>query len=83
MILIGGPDDGIITPWQSAHFEFYDETKKIEALKQNWLYKEDMIGLRELDSSGRLIVHSKSNVAHHEWHENDHVIGEMIIPHLD
>ncbi|KAJ8290154.1 hypothetical protein GJAV_G00009350 [Gymnothorax javanicus] len=33
LVLIGGPDDGVITPWQSSYFGFYDENEDIVEMK--------------------------------------------------
>jgi palmitoyl-protein thioesterase len=30
LVLIGGPDDGIVEPWQSTQFGYYDKNMKIE-----------------------------------------------------
>lgn len=27
--MIGGPDDAVITPWQSAHFGYYDQNETV------------------------------------------------------
>lgn len=29
LVLIGGPDDKVISPWQSAHFGFFDENEEV------------------------------------------------------
>ncbi|XP_018542701.1 lysosomal thioesterase PPT2 isoform X2 [Lates calcarifer] len=29
LVLIGGPDDGVITPWQSSQFGFYDDNETV------------------------------------------------------
>ena len=44
LVLIGGPDDGVITPWQSAHFECYDCNETVVPLK----YSKVIIFLTEL-----------------------------------
>jgi palmitoyl-protein thioesterase len=85
LVLVGGPDDGVITPWESAHFEFYDENDKKDVipLKESQLYKEDSIGLKKLDEDGKLKVVTFKNVHHVEWHINPKIIQEAILPHLD
>ncbi|XP_048376207.1 lysosomal thioesterase PPT2 isoform X3 [Stegostoma tigrinum] len=34
LVLIGGPDDGVITPWQSSQFGFYDEHETVIDMRQ-------------------------------------------------
>ncbi|XP_012509115.1 PREDICTED: lysosomal thioesterase PPT2 isoform X1 [Propithecus coquereli] len=40
LVLIGGPDDGVITPWQSSFFGFYDANETVlemeEQLGRSW-----------------------------------------------
>uniref|UniRef100_A0A2M4BW29 palmitoyl-CoA hydrolase n=1 Tax=Anopheles marajoara TaxID=58244 RepID=A0A2M4BW29_9DIPT len=83
LVLIGGPDDGVITPWQSSHFSFYNETNDVVPLQESPIYKEDLIGLKTLHDSGRLDVISREGVHHYQWHRTDHVIDSVIIPYLD
>uniref|UniRef100_A0AAV2MFH9 palmitoyl-CoA hydrolase n=1 Tax=Knipowitschia caucasica TaxID=637954 RepID=A0AAV2MFH9_KNICA len=33
MVLIGGPDDGVITPWQSSLFGFYNKKREVVEMK--------------------------------------------------
>ncbi|RXN17027.1 lysosomal thioesterase PPT2 [Labeo rohita] len=33
LVLIGGADDGVITPWQSSQFGFYDENETVVEMK--------------------------------------------------
>lgn len=49
-------NETIVEPKESEWFEFYEPgaTAKIVPLKETRLYKEDWIGLKELDESGRL-----------------------------
>lgn len=83
MVLIGGPDDGVITPWQSAHFEFFDKDKKVRPLQNSSIFISDSIGLKTLHDTGRLIIITKPYVKHVEWHINPFIIEKVIIPYLD
>lgn len=44
---------------------------------------DDPIGLRELNTNGRIIEYTMSEVGHHEWHRNERVLHECIIDWLD
>uniref|UniRef100_A0A8C4WV03 palmitoyl-CoA hydrolase n=1 Tax=Eptatretus burgeri TaxID=7764 RepID=A0A8C4WV03_EPTBU len=83
LVLIGGPDDGVITPWQSSHFGFYDSNETVQDLKDQEVYKNDSFGLRTFQQNGRLFVYSISGVHHTNWHRNESVAYNYIIPWLD
>ncbi|XP_058120725.1 lysosomal thioesterase PPT2 homolog [Anopheles ziemanni] len=83
LVLVGGPDDGVITPWQSSHFSFYNETYDVVPLQESTIYTEDLIGLKTLADSGRLHVITREGVYHYEWHRSDDVIDSVIMPYLD
>ncbi|XP_055714016.1 lysosomal thioesterase PPT2 homolog [Phlebotomus papatasi] len=83
MILVGGPNDGVITPWQSSHFAYFDENDEVIPLHKREIYKKDSIGLKTLDAQGKLKVLSFPNVKHHQWHLDIRVIQKAVIPFLD
>uniref|UniRef100_A0A182NBG4 palmitoyl-CoA hydrolase n=1 Tax=Anopheles dirus TaxID=7168 RepID=A0A182NBG4_9DIPT len=83
LVLIGGPDDGVITPWESSHFSFYNESFAVVPLQESLLYTEDLIGLKTLKENGRLDIIERKNVHHYEWHRTDDVIDSVILPYLD
>ncbi|XP_041843901.1 lysosomal thioesterase PPT2-A-like isoform X2 [Melanotaenia boesemani] len=70
LVLIGGPDDGVITPWQSSHFGFYNSTEDVVEMRNQKFYKDDLFGLKTLDSRGNISVCIHSGVKHTEWHSN-------------
>lgn len=55
--------DKVVIPKESAWFWMPDSTGKIVPLRDTALYKEDWIGLRQLDEEGRLHFYS-SDVPH-------------------
>uniref|UniRef100_A0A7G3AI95 palmitoyl-CoA hydrolase n=1 Tax=Lutzomyia longipalpis TaxID=7200 RepID=A0A7G3AI95_LUTLO len=83
MILIGGPNDGVITPWQSSHFAYFDENDEVIPLHQREIWTKDTIGLKTLHYEGKLKILSFPNVKHHQWHLDARVIQEAVIPFLD
>ncbi|KAL6471502.1 hypothetical protein MHYP_G00201520 [Metynnis hypsauchen] len=55
LVLIGGPDDGVITPWQSSFYGFYDSNETVVEMKAEDWYLKDAFGLKTLDSRGDLV----------------------------
>ncbi|MBN3308268.1 PPT2A thioesterase, partial [Amia calva] len=73
LVLIGGPDDGVITPWQSSHFGFYNENETVVEMKEQEVYVKDWFGLRSLQARGDLVVCVFEGVQHTKWHSNSTV----------
>ncbi|XP_060847332.1 uncharacterized protein LOC132926925 [Rhopalosiphum padi] len=87
LVLIGGPDDGVISPWQSSQFAVLDSSGKLISMRerrQDDIYSDnDPIGLHQLDMTDRLVEYTVPGVNHHEWHHNEKVLRECIIGWLD
>uniref|UniRef100_F6T0U6 palmitoyl-CoA hydrolase n=1 Tax=Ciona intestinalis TaxID=7719 RepID=F6T0U6_CIOIN len=82
MMLIGGPDDGVIAPWQSAHFGCYNKEEKVIPMRKLQMYQKDEIGLKTLDETGRLQECTIPGVHHTLWHKNETVFLDCIAPLL-
>lgn len=78
LVLIGGPDDGVITPWQSSLFGFYDKNENMVAMKDQDWYVKDLFGLKTLHLRGDLKEYIHSGVLHTKWHSNYTVYNESI-----
>jgi len=83
MILIGGPNDGVITPWQSSHFGYYDSNNTVIDMRDRSIYKDDVIGLKMLDKQGKLKIITVLGIPHSEWHKNISIIDQFLLPYLD
>jgi len=83
LVLIGGPDDGIISPWQSSQFGFYNKNESVVDMRDRVEYKYDLFGLKTMDKEKRIIRHSVEGVHHLDWHLNNTVIDTYILPYLD
>ncbi|XP_069032380.1 lysosomal thioesterase PPT2-A-like [Embiotoca jacksoni] len=70
LVLIGGPDDGVITPWQSSLFGFYDSNETVVEMRNQEFYRDDTFGLKTLDARGDVSVCVHSGVKHRFWHSN-------------
>ncbi|CAD5118675.1 DgyrCDS7360 [Dimorphilus gyrociliatus] len=82
-ILIGGPDDGVITPWQSSQFSIFDENEQVVNYKDRHLYKTDAIGLKTLEEQNKLHFCTVPGVFHTKWHGNLTVFKQCIEQWLD
>lgn len=78
LVLIGGPDDGVIMPWQSSHFGFYDNNENIVEMRNQEFYKNDTFGLKTLDARGGVSMCVHSGVKHIHWHSNFTVFRSCI-----
>ncbi|XP_054477943.1 lysosomal thioesterase PPT2-like [Anoplopoma fimbria] len=70
LVLIGGPDDGVITPWQSSRFGSYDSNEKGVEMRNQEFYKNDTFGLKTLVARGDVEECVHSGVKHVQWHSN-------------
>ncbi|CAH0384244.1 unnamed protein product [Bemisia tabaci] len=82
-VAIQGPGDGVIDPWQSGDFSFYNRLGTVENYTQREVYTEDLFGLRTLDEDGRFIKYIQDGVEHFDWVFNNEVIEKYILPNLD
>ena len=82
---IGGPADGVIEPWQSAHFEHYKQNQDTEIAKVEDFdfYKNDSFGLRTLYRLDKWQKHEVKDIIHTDWIRNQAVIDKYILPYLD
>lgn len=78
LVLIGGPDDGVITPWQSSHFGFYSNDETIVEMRNQEFYHRDVFGLKALDARGDVSLCVHSGVPHITWHSNYTVFTSCI-----
>lgn len=83
LVLIGGPDDGVITPWQSSHFGYYDKQLNVQPYQNQSFYINDSFGLKTLDREGRIHVYEVAGVEHVHWHINKTVFDLYIEPWLN
>ncbi|XP_060067982.1 lysosomal thioesterase PPT2-A-like [Ylistrum balloti] len=82
LIMIGGPDDGVITPWQSSHFGFYDANDTVVPMEKQRFYEQDSFGLKTLDARGDIYTYIVPGVQHTNWIKNRMVFEKFIKPWL-
>ncbi|NP_001085801.1 lysosomal thioesterase PPT2-B precursor [Xenopus laevis] len=78
LVLIGGPDDEVIAPWQSSHFGFYNEKEEVVNMKDQMVYQKDTFGLQSLDGRGAITIYSVPGVLHASWPNNQTVFKNYI-----
>ncbi|KAH8395452.1 hypothetical protein KR215_006489, partial [Drosophila sulfurigaster] len=83
LVLIGGPNDGVITPWQSSHFSYFNDSLDVVPFNKRKIFMDDSIGLKTLLEAEKLIIIVKPFVHHLSWHTNRKVINQVIMPYLD
>ncbi|XP_060936949.1 lysosomal thioesterase PPT2-A-like [Limanda limanda] len=74
LVLIGGPDDGVITP----QFGFYDSDEHVVEMRKQEFYRNDTFGLKTLDARGAVSTCVQSGVKHVYWHNNITVFRNCI-----
>ncbi|GFO49558.1 lysosomal thioesterase ppt2-like protein [Plakobranchus ocellatus] len=82
LVLVGGPDDGVITPWQSSHFGAFDEKEVVQPMRKQKWYLNDAFGLKTLDQAGAIHMYTEPNVTHHFWHVKEKIFNKYILPWL-
>lgn len=83
LVLIGGPDDNVITPWQSSQFGYYDDNMTVINLTERDIYTNDTIGLKTLKKQGKLKIITVPGVNHFMWHLNESLVENYMLPYLD
>uniref|UniRef100_T1J9W8 palmitoyl-CoA hydrolase n=1 Tax=Strigamia maritima TaxID=126957 RepID=T1J9W8_STRMM len=82
LVLIGGPNDGVVVPWESALFGYDDANGRVTNMEEQAVYKSDSFCLKTLDRRGAITRYIVPGVRHPDWHNNASVINSYILPHL-
>ncbi|CAL5995934.1 Palmitoyl-protein_thioesterase [Hexamita inflata] len=80
-VLFGSENDGVISPWQSAWFGFFndgDDTAVIP-MEERDIYKKDLFGLKTLNEQGR-IIRIRSGLQHGQYRSDEVFIKSELIP---
>ncbi|XP_065932104.1 lysosomal thioesterase PPT2-A isoform X2 [Magallana gigas] len=83
MVLIGGPNDGLIRPWQSSLFGFYDENEIVQDMKKQQYFIKDSFGLRTMYEQNRLFMYNIKGIVHKQWVRNPDVIKGVFMKWLN
>merc|ERR1719232_422284 len=86
LILIGGPQDGVVVPWQSELFGYYNhrgytsDDSNILDMTETRFYKEDLFGLKTMDQDKKIQRHKVDNVTHEEFHFHETIMDSFVLP---
>ncbi|XP_017785239.1 PREDICTED: lysosomal thioesterase PPT2 homolog [Nicrophorus vespilloides] len=83
MVLIGGPDDNVITPWQSSQFGYFGDNDSIVEMANRDIYTKDLIGLKSLDKKKKLDIITVPGINHFMWHLNISIVDNYILKYLN
>lgn len=82
LVHLGGPDDGVITPWQSALWSYFDDKLQVVDMLDQQVYQEDSFGLKTLNEEGRIVRYTVPGVPHRHWEKNETVFTNYISQYL-
>ncbi|XP_065071843.1 lysosomal thioesterase PPT2-B-like [Rhopilema esculentum] len=78
-VALGGPDDGVINPWQSSIFAYLDEdAENIVPMEKQIAYIEDWFGLRSLNERGGVIRYPVPGIHHQGWHRSKIIFEKYV-----
>ena len=82
LVLAGGPSDGVVTPWESTQYGYFNENLEAIEMKDYFLYKNDTFGLKTLDERNDLTHCIVFELHHNEFHRNKEAYDECVKPHV-
>lgn len=87
LVLTAGAKDDTIIPWQSGVFEFcrshaHAKCSRAIPLKDEKLYWADLIGLKELNQTNRLVRIKSPHAKHKDWIDDTTTFHKYIVEHL-
>ena len=83
LVLAGGPSDGVVTPWESTQYGYFNENLEAVEMKDYFLYKNDTFGLKTLDERNDLTLCTVFMIHHNHFHRNERVYQNCVKPHVE
>jgi len=80
--LLGSSGDGVIQPWESTMFSYWDSKGNMVYMPDQQVYTEDTFGLRTMNETGRLVMNFPPGVYHTQWLSNFSLYQTYIEPLL-
>ena len=66
-----------------SQFGFYNKNETVVDMRDRLEYRNDLFGLKSLDKDGKIVRITVPGVKHLQWHRNNTVIDNHILPYLD
>ena len=80
LVLIGGPDEETIVPWQSEMFGFISADQNIIPMKKTKFYKKNLFGLKTLDKKNAITKCIKGGLKHNDFPNSSEVLNDCVLP---
>ena len=84
-VLVGGPGENVIDPWQSTVFGYYTEygfDKGMIPMEESRLFLEDLFGLRTLAGRGDLVKCIYDGIGHLQFRHHEGMLRRCVLPAL-
>lgn len=87
-VFTGSEADGIIEPWQSALFGFWNVNSpnpyaQMVPMHQQDVYTQDAFGLQSMDKAGKLHLFNVPGCYHTDWMYKQALYEKIVAPYLD
>ena len=80
LVLIGGPDEETIVPWQSEMFGFITADNNIVPMKKTTFYEKNLFGLKTLEKKGAIMKCIKEGLKHNDFPNSSVVLNDCVLP---
>ena len=87
LVLVSGPDEDVVRPWQSAQFGYYSEegnrAEEVIPMEETRFYKGDLFGLQTLDKRGGVVMCTVAGVTHFQFTDDKRVMDKCVLPAVE
>jgi len=85
VVLVGGPGENVIDPWQSTVFGYYTKygfNKGMFPMEESRLFINDLFGLRSLAERGDLMKCIYPGISHLQFRHDHNMLRRCVLPAL-
>jgi palmitoyl-protein thioesterase len=81
MHFFGSPDDGVIKPWNSEIWGFWNtDFETVIPMDQQPVFTQDLFGLQTMYTQGRMSLYTVPGVGHTAWHDDESIFTKYLLP---